>query len=986
MNYIKLLSLFNVSILISQNIYNHNELNWFTFETDHFLVHYHEETENSAREAAFVAEKVYYPITELYEFEPKTKTHLVLRDAEDYSNGAAYYYDNKIVIWSTPLEFELRGSHRWLQNVITHEFAHIISLQKSMKSGTRVPGGYLQWINYENEKRPDVLYGYPNTLISYPIPGTVVPPWFAEGIAQYMYDKANYDHWDTHRDMILRDRVLNNKIFSFKEINTFGKKGIGNESIYNVGFAFSKYIAEKYGDHSFKKILKELSNPFQFSISKSIGIVTGVEGSFLYDEFVENINQRYKLLSHPIVINKIDGVQLTDDGIANLYPKWRPGQNSFVYLSNKKNDYFSQTDLYFYDIDNKKDIKLISSVSYAPTWGSNGIIVYYSKKQTIPNKNGSKFYDIYAYNFDNKNETRITHNQRAYNPVFIDSDSSLGFISTFDGTQNIFKFNLSKNSIEKLTNFNDRSIISYISYDKTNDKIIFDRTTHHYRDIGEIDLVTKRISMVRNDPLYDERNMVAKDGKVRFHSDDRTGIYNLFMENHSDSTYGYITNVTGGAFMPDVNKKNQVLFSLYQDGAYTISILDSVKVIENELIGYSEDYYKANSGMNSAITEKIENLSSAYEDQFPEMFLMPKVMFDYGTIKPGFYFQSGEIIDRLSLFGGASTNSLKDFDFNFIFEYKRFYPTLFFETYYVTRNTSDSSRYRDAYSVFDDITFRMTEFRSGLKIPFMGTLVEVAGSRQIYRAIINQGIPTERIKGGSAYDYYRGWHFGANWKLNMIKRRIDRNINPSKGWSIWSKMQFENNKFIEDVNLSEAGTLLEEFNNNNLLRVESGGVFHYELPWKKRWVMSMKAETGWMSNDSVDSFFYFYLGGLPGLKGYPFYSIQGTKKFLAELTFRAPVFSQKQIDLLSTIIQNCTIATIFQFGDSWGNENKFSWKKSVGIQWRLNGYSFYNFPIAIEAEAYQPLNIVKVRSNYEPEQVTTYDKEPRFYFKILFEF
>ena len=150
--------------------------------------------------------------------------------------------------------------------------------------------------------------------------------------------------------------------------------------------------------------------------------------------------------------------------------------------------------------------------------------------------------------------------------------------------------------------------------------------------------------------------------------------------------------------------------------------------------------------------------------------------------------------------------------------------------------------------------------------------------------------------------------------------------------------------------------------------------------------MSMKAETGWMSNDSVDSFFYFYLGGLPGLKGYPFYSIQGTKKFLAELTFRAPVFSQKQIDLLSTIIQNCTIATIFQFGDSWGNENKFSLKKSVGIQWRLNGYSFYNFPIAIEAEAYQPLNIVKVRSNYEPEQVTTYDKEPRFYFKILFEF
>ena len=26
-------------------------------------------------------------------------------------------------------------------------------------------------------------------------------PWLAEGVAQYMYD-ADYDHWDTHRDMI----------------------------------------------------------------------------------------------------------------------------------------------------------------------------------------------------------------------------------------------------------------------------------------------------------------------------------------------------------------------------------------------------------------------------------------------------------------------------------------------------------------------------------------------------------------------------------------------------------------------------------------------------------------------------------------------------------------------------------------------------------------------------------------------------------------
>ena len=53
----------------------------------------------TAREAAVVAETVYYSITKFYDYEPQEKTHLILIDPDDYSNGAAYYYDNKIMIW-----------------------------------------------------------------------------------------------------------------------------------------------------------------------------------------------------------------------------------------------------------------------------------------------------------------------------------------------------------------------------------------------------------------------------------------------------------------------------------------------------------------------------------------------------------------------------------------------------------------------------------------------------------------------------------------------------------------------------------------------------------------------------------------------------------------------------------------------------------------------------------------------------------------------
>ena len=167
--------------------YNHPELEWQTFKTAHFKVHYHTGTEWTAREVAQIAEAIYGPVTSFYSFQPDNKTDLIIRDTDDISNGAAYYYDNKIEIWATPLDFPFRGNHSWLRDVVTHEFTHIVTLQKSMKFSRSVPGFYLQVLDYEKEKREDVVYGYPRMIVSYPWPGLVMPMWLAEGLAQYMF-------------------------------------------------------------------------------------------------------------------------------------------------------------------------------------------------------------------------------------------------------------------------------------------------------------------------------------------------------------------------------------------------------------------------------------------------------------------------------------------------------------------------------------------------------------------------------------------------------------------------------------------------------------------------------------------------------------------------------------------------------------------------------------------------------------------------------
>ena len=94
--------------------YARTTLDWYTIETEHFNIIFHmdEEGQGSSRTGqvvARIAEEIYEPITSLYELEPDTKVSIILKDYEDYSNGAAYFFDNKIEIWAPSLDTPLAG-------------------------------------------------------------------------------------------------------------------------------------------------------------------------------------------------------------------------------------------------------------------------------------------------------------------------------------------------------------------------------------------------------------------------------------------------------------------------------------------------------------------------------------------------------------------------------------------------------------------------------------------------------------------------------------------------------------------------------------------------------------------------------------------------------------------------------------------------------------------------------------------------------------
>ena len=104
-----------------------------------------------------------------------------------------------------------------------------------------------------------------------------------------------------------------------------------------------------------RDIFDELSSPLQFSVNTAIKNVLGVSGQDLYMSFKSASEARYKRLVVPIEVMPVQGDLLQTNGTTNIHPKWNPKENSYIYLSNKNNDYFGQTDLYYHDLDSNEE-------------------------------------------------------------------------------------------------------------------------------------------------------------------------------------------------------------------------------------------------------------------------------------------------------------------------------------------------------------------------------------------------------------------------------------------------------------------------------------------------------------------------------------------------------------------------------------------------------------------------------------------------------
>ena len=668
---------------------------WHALETEHFTVLYHEggsggSSARSAHEVARIAETVYGPITALYGHEPSGKVHIILKDYEDYSNGAAYFYDNKIEIWAPALDSPLRGDHAWLENVVAHEFTHIVQVQAAMKMPRALPFAYLQVLDYENIKRPDVLYGFPDVIVSYPIAGLSNPAWFAEGTAQYQRAFLSYDRWDTHRDMMLRTRVLADEALSLAEMGSFySKSSLMREGVYNHGYAFTRYLARTYGEGILADLSRALAAWRHWNMERALSEVTGQSADAVYAGWMDGLEAAYASSTRTLRSALVQGELVEAQGHANYYPAFSPDGTQLAYVSSG-NRHYGQTSLHVRDLESGDqailDLGTVSLSDYtcawghrlrqnvggAVTWRPDGEALVYARRRAT--RAGYLYSDLYEMTLDTKKEVRLTHNARASHPAFGPDGHRIAFVAQVDGSTNLRIFDKASGAISSVTSFDDGTQVSDPVWH--GDWIYFARREPgaHGRDVWRARADGSVLESVLSTPA-DER-APAFSGDVLYYSSDATGIYNIYR--HAGGASEQLTQVLGGAFMPAIRADGAIAYAHYQWDGYKIALLSrpaplrtSVQYQVPEMLGKP----MAEPDHSHPVAAALIDTTRHYRADFTEFSFFPVLRLDqyvsrradhldrrlpqrsaartlFRNTKLGFYTSSREMLEGMSLFAG----------------------------------------------------------------------------------------------------------------------------------------------------------------------------------------------------------------------------------------------------------------------------------------------------------------------------------------------
>ncbi|MEQ1804472.1 MAG: hypothetical protein ABL900_03765 [Burkholderiaceae bacterium] len=250
---------------------------WLSADSAHFRVHYRAEHRPQAQRAIQAAERAYPKITSMFQWEPRSRTEIVLFNEFDQPNGFATPLPfNMIGVFLAPDDdSQLLDNSSWLDLLLTHEFTHVVHLDK-VRGAPKV----LQ-----------AIFG----RVPWFFPNVFQPLWALEGLATYTESDPATGRGRMRSALFeaqLRAQASSG-FLSLSEINADGRS-LPLTKNYLYGAYFYDFLARRYGPEAIAKYVERYSGNFPFvpRLHSSPYDVSGKMMDSLWDEFLVDLSSQ----------------------------------------------------------------------------------------------------------------------------------------------------------------------------------------------------------------------------------------------------------------------------------------------------------------------------------------------------------------------------------------------------------------------------------------------------------------------------------------------------------------------------------------------------------------------------------------------------------------------------------------------------------------------------------------------------------------------
>jgi Tol biopolymer transport system component len=504
------------------------DLSWQTLQSEHFEIHFHNGEEPLLPKVVEIAESAHRRVSQFFDWQPEQKTHLILTDRMDFSNAFAMPMprNTMVIIVTPPDDVESIGDyHDWLDLVITHEYTHIIHIDKA--SGIA--------------KGARDIFG----RISLFFPNALQPLWIVEGIASYLESQIEpgigRGNNSTYRSLMRLE--VESGIKPLSQVNLPIVSWPAGITRYLYGVYFFNFLRDNYSEEQIKQWVDTYSNNLiPFLVNSNAKQVFAKKMDPLWAEFTEYLNKEFvPEINELKESGLVEGTRITHDSYLTGYPRATTNGDLF-YL---KNNWLNEPELMILPAgeETPRSVTDIRSGNF-DIHPDAGVLL----AQIDNFRNVNYFSDLYQIDIPSGRTTQLTQGQRYKHAIWSPDAKNIIAVHIKQGNTALHLLNAAGKYLKTLWQGTNYEVISTLDWHPGNNTVVAAVWRPKSRWNLEIfDLSTSQWKQLTSTPQTESQPQFTADGSGIVFSADYSGVTNLHQMDIGSGEITRLTNVLGGA-------------------------------------------------------------------------------------------------------------------------------------------------------------------------------------------------------------------------------------------------------------------------------------------------------------------------------------------------------------------------------------------------------------------------------------------------------